>query len=239
MYIVPAISHTGGNTVAPRLALVGTLALSLAVTATAFGQTKGSKGSTGSNGGAQIGPVAGVNIFTFGGSDASGATSRTAFYAGLALRAPLSPTVFVEPQLLYFQVGAKTTVNDPQLGTVEGTFKLSYIEVPILFGVNFGHGGLGPHLVAGPAIGLKAGCDISATAAGVSASSKCSDAGVTIKSTDFGVTGGGGFTFALGRGTASIDARYTLGLAKIADGSNITNQGFSIGAGFTLPLGSR
>jgi hypothetical protein len=219
--------------VSHRLALVGgTLALSLAVATQAIGQSK-----KGSKLGLQLGPVAGVTVFTFGGSDASGTKSRTGFYAGVALRVPLSPTTFVEPQLLYFQEGAKSTAVDSQLGTIEGTFKFTYLELPVLLGLNLGRGGYGGHLFAGPAFGLKVGCDIEASAQGLSASSPCSDAGITVKSLDFGVTGGGGFSFPLGPGTASIDARYTLGLTAITDGSNVKNEGFSVGAGFTLPLG--
>jgi hypothetical protein len=219
--------------VSHRLALAGgTLALTLAVATQALGQSK-----KGSKPGLQMGAVAGINVFTFGGSDASGTKSRTAIYAGVALRAPLSPTTFVEPQLLFFQEGARSTAVDSQLGTVEGTFKFTYLELPILLGLNLGQGGHGAHVFAGPALGLKVGCDIEASAQGLTATSPCSEAGLTLKSLDFGVTGGGGFTFPLGPGTASVDARYTLGLTAITDGSNVKNQGLSVGAGFTLPLG--
>ncbi len=189
-------------------------------------------------GGVQIGAVAGVNVFTFGGSDASGVTSRTAFYGGVALTVPLGASAFLEPQVVYSAEGAKTTVNDSTLGTIERTFKLGYIEVPILFGFNFGRaGGTRPHLYAGPAVGINVGCDMEAAAEGITVTSSCSDAGVTVKTIDLGVTGGGGVTFPVGRGTISIDARYTLGLTDVFDGPNMKNQGFSVGAGFTIPLG--
>ena len=223
-----------------RLAIIGgTLALSIAVAAAASGQTKATKGSVGPTMGTQIGVAAGVNVFTFGGSDAADLKSRTAFFAGVALHVPLGPTAFLEPQVLYSQEGAKSSVTDSTFGTIEGTFKLSYLRVPVLFGLNFQRNGLGPHLFAGPSIGLKVGCDIEASAQGQTASSSCSDGGLDLKSTDFAVTGGAGITLPVGRGTFSIDARYTLGLTDITDGSNAKNQGFSVGAGFTLPLGSR
>lgn len=189
----------------------------------------------------QLGVVAGANIFTFGGSDASGVTSRTAFYAGAALTIPLGANAFVEPQLLYSAEGAKMTVFDSTLATnVTGTFKLAYLRVPVLFGLNFGSaGGVRPRIYAGPAIGIKASCNLEASAMGTSVSSSCTDVDLKMKGVDLGVTGGGGATIPVGRGTISVDARYTLGLTDVYDALNMKNKGFSIGAGFTFPLGGK
>ena len=216
---------------ARRLAVIsGTLVLTVAVAATALAQSKGSKL------GYQLGPVAGANLFTFGGSDATGAKTRTAFYVGAALRAPLGGGgVFLEPQVLYSQEGAKYT--DPTIGTL--TLKSAYLEVPILLGIDFGHGSsVTPHLFAGPAIGVNMSCDLEVTNGSITTSGACKDNGLTLKTLDLGVTGGGGITMPIGRSTFLIDARYTLGLTDITSGSNLKNQGFSVGAGLTIPVGS-
>ena len=188
----------------------------------------------------RFGPIAGVNVFTLGGSDATGAKSRTTFFAGGALTIPIGASAFFEPEVLYAGKGATMSAFDSTVGTVTAEFKLAYVEIPLLLGLEMGtKGGVRPRLFAGPAVGLKASCNIGATAAGMSFSFSCQDFGVSIKSVDFGVTGGAGLMFPLGRGGILLQGRYTLGLTKIMEGSDTKNQGFSIGASFMIPIGGR
>lgn len=186
----------------------------------------------------EVGVVGGVNIFTFGGSDASGANSRTSFYAGLALTRWLGPSFFVQPQVLYSGQGATATVVDPTLGTVDATFKLTYLEIPVLLGVHIGaNQQSGFRLFAGPTVGFKLSCNFEATAQGVTGSTGC---GSEMESTDFGATGGVGFALPVGRNTVSVGGRYTLGFSKVfTGGADIKNQGFSVGAGIAIPLGRK
>lgn len=216
-----------------QLALVaGVVSLSLSMATSAVGQVKAYRP------GAQVGPVAGVNIFTLGGSDASGAKSRTSFYVGGALTLPIGEHTFVELQLLYAGKGASTTVYDPSAGNVSGELKLAYLEVPVLLGYSFaGGGGISPRIYVGPTVGVNLSCDVSASAAGLSYSASCG--ANSVKTVDIGVTGGAGIAIPVGRAALSLGARYTLGLTPISDGGNSKNQGFSIGAGLVLPLGAK
>jgi hypothetical protein len=220
--------------VARKLVLVAAtvgLSCALAASALAQGTTWKAAGT-----GPQIGPVAGVNIFTFGGANTSGVKSRTAFYAGLALDVPLGGTLFVQPEVLYAQKGAKET--DPTLGTL--TLKLAYVEVPILLGFNFGSpSSVRPRIYAGPSVGINLSCDFEETLSGVSQSASCSSLSTSIKSLDLGVTGGGGVAIPFGRAMFTLDARYTLGLTKITDGGTAKNQGFSVGAGIMFRFGGK
>ncbi len=223
---------------ARRLVVIATLGLSCAVVALAPAQDKGKgKGSAGAE--FQIGAVAGANLFTFGGSDASNVTTRTAFYAGTALTIPLGQTFFIQPEVLYSAEGAKTSVVDSTFGMIEGTFKLAYVSVPVLFGLDLGRGGSGLRIYAGPVFNLSIACDLEATNQGNTASSGCKDLGLTAKGSTVGATVGAGIALRVGHGALTFDARYSRDLTDAFDGSNVRNQGISVGAGFSVPLGSR
>jgi hypothetical protein len=221
-----------------QLALIGAaVGLCFSAATTAVAQEKPVAKGSAPHPGWQFGPVAGANIFTFGGSDASGVKSRTTFYAGGALTIPLGASAFLQPEVLYAGKGAKASVVDTTVGTIDGEFKMAYLEVPVLLGVNLATSGARPRIYAGPTVGLNLSCDIAASVSGLSLSASCSSVGMSVKSLDFGVTGGVGLSFPVGSGAFSIDGRYTLGLTKILENSNLKNQGFSVGAGFMLPLG--
>lgn len=223
---------------ARKVIVVATLGLSCAVAAMAPAQSKDKSKGSGETG-LQMGAVVGANFFTFGGSDASNVTTRTAFYAGTALTIPLGRTFFLQPELLYSAEGAKTSVVDSTFGTIEGTFKLAYISVPVLFGLNLGGGGSGLRLYAGPVLNLNVTCDLEATNQGSTMSSSCKDAGLSAKSSTVGATVGAGVRLRVGHGAILLDARYSRDLSDAFDGSNVRNQGLSVGAGFTVPLGAR
>lgn len=219
-----------------RLAFLATaVGLSVAVTTPAFSQAVGPKRVPVPP--MEFGILGGVNIFTFGGSDASGAKSRTSFFAGASLTVPLSSSFYVQPEALYSDEGASADLVVDTV-TVHGAIKLAYLEVPVLLGVNLTPSArTGLRIFAGPAVGLKLSCSVAATIAGLTSSQSCpSD---FAKSTDFGVTGGAGLTMHMTKFNVNVDARYTLGLAKVLTGGDIKNQGFSIGAGLSFPLGRK
>ena len=61
-----------------------------------------------------------------------------------------------------------------------------------------------------------------------------------IKSTDMGVSFGGGVGIAMGSaGILSLEGRYTMGLTSISEGTDedAKNKGISIMAGYAFPLG--
>jgi hypothetical protein len=215
-----------------RLAFLATaVGLSVAVTTPVFSQAVGPKR-------VPVPPMAfgilgGVNIFTFSGSDATGAKSRTSFFAGASLNLPLSSSVFVQPEALYSGEGGKFE----SAGTTD-ELKLAYLRVPLLLGVDLTPSArTGLRIFAGPVAGFKVSCDAAETTGGTTTSASCSSIpGLDLKSTDFGVTGGAGLTFHMPRFNINVEGRYTLGLAKIVSSLDVKNQGFSIGAGLSFPL---
>jgi hypothetical protein len=209
-----------------RVAVLATaVGLSVAITTPGFSQAKTVPVPP-----MELGLQGGVNVFTFSGSDATGAKSRTTFFAGASLTVPFGQAIFLEPQVLYSGKGASYTDSS---GTA--TLKLTYLEVPVLLGVNLTPSArAGLRIFAGPTVGLKLSCNAELSSGGVTVSGSCSSDAV--KSTDFGVTGGAGLALHLSRFNLNLFGRYTLGLAKVVTDFDIKNQGFSVGAGLSFPF---
>lgn len=163
---------------------------------------------------AHFGVLAGAAFAKVSGKDATGDIKiRTGIAGGGFVTIGVSRNVGIEPEVLYVQKGAKQTESG-----VESKFKVSYVEVPVLLKLRFpgkSGGTVVPHVYAGPYLGFKAGCRISATSGSTSLSGNCADSpfDVKIKSTDFGATFGGGVDV----GRAIIDVRYDLGLSKVGN----------------------
>lgn len=161
-----------------------------------------------------FGVLAGASFAKISGSDVTGDVKiRTGFAAGGFVNIGVSKNFAIEPEALFVQKGAKQTDSG-----VESKIKVSYVEVPVLLKLRFpsaSGGTVVPHVYAGPYLGFKAGCHISATDGSITASANCADApfNAKIKSTDFGATFGAGVDV----GRAIIDARYDLGLTKLGN----------------------
>jgi hypothetical protein len=113
------------------------------------------------------------------------------------------------PELLYVQKGFDQTSGT---GTDEFKFKLSYIEVPILFRAMFAGRSARPFVTAGPAIAFKVACAGEASTGGSSVSQDCSvNDGPNLNAVDFGVIVGAG----VGYRNLTFSARYDAGLANI------------------------
>ncbi len=179
-----------------------------------------------------VGPVVGLNYFTFTGSDATDAKYKAGLAAGLALSHPLSPSLFFQPELLYSMKGASYSS-----GTSTARFKLDYFEVPLLFGLNIQTTGqTRPFVMVGPTVGLMVSCNLEETSGGVTQSASCKDLGGSTRSADLGFTGGAGIEFPLSSMKLNLSARYTLGLTEPLVGPNVKNSGFNVSAGLMFPL---
>ncbi len=112
--------------------------------------------------------LGGVNLQNLNGEDASGNKldndMLTGFHAGLNAQIPVAPEFYFQPGLMFSTKGAKSIE-----GELSGTYKLSYIEMPLNFVYKalVGNGyfllGFGPYVAYG--IGGKAtyeGGDVSA-----------------------------------------------------------------------------
>lgn len=182
-----------------------------------------------------IGPYVGVNYTTIAGSDVTDAGYKTGLTAGGILQANFADPVFFRTGILYSQRGTKTTDEGTKI-----KLKENFVEVPLLLGFNFPMEGsrMKPFVMAGGLVGYKVSCDVSGTDSGTSVSLKCDELGEDVKSTNFGVVGGGGLMFPAAGGTMLIDASYLYGLTKIAEGdSDAKHRGFTVGIGYLIPFG--
>lgn len=137
--------------------------------------------------------------------------SRTGFAGGVSMSHPITKDFDFAPELLYIQKGFQ--VKD---GNSTGGTKVAYVELPLLFRAKFGSSDTKPFVLAGPTIGVKASCKITASSGGTSGSTNCTDGDIGLKSTDFGVMLGGGVAF----NRFSVSVRYDLGLANTLKGGD-------------------
>lgn len=153
------------------------------------------------------------------------ATPEPASWRGyLTLR--LHRNFAIEPHLLYSQQGAEATVD-----VIQGTFKLDYLQVPVLLKALFplsGSPSTRPFLAAGPALGFKVGCKVN-----VILSVDCDTIGLPIRDTDFSAVAAGGIEVA----DFMLSIRYGLGVSSSIDASpsiSVTNRvlSFLVGYGF-------
>lgn len=174
--------------------------------------------------------------------------NRTGLGAGGVLEIGLGSNLALRLEPMYLQKGVKAEETDPQSGTVEITFKLDYIEVPLFFKLGLGSGtGVRPYLLAGPTVGFNTSAKAEVSAGGFSVSG---DIGELFKSVDFGAGFGAGFDFPFGNNSFFIEGRYALGLANILEEGDVNlggeqvavqgeakTKGIQIMAGVSFPLG--
>ena len=114
----------------------------------------------------------------------------------------------IQPEILYVRMGARMEETPDWM-----EYRLDYIQVPLLLKVNVLPGPISPMIYGGPygAYLLKA-----TGVSYISGVSESADIKDQIKSTDYGVTFGGGIDFKLPGIKLSAEVRYNIGLANIA-----------------------
>ncbi|CAN5443982.1 hypothetical protein BH23BAC3_BH23BAC3_14950 [soil metagenome] len=170
----------------------------------------------------------GLNIANLAGAE-DDLDSRTGIHAGLVLdfSFPLMP-VGIESGIYYSQKGAQISEDG-----MTATWKLDYVEVPILAKISVGPPGpFSPHIVVGPyaAYNINSELDVSAGSASV-----IEDFSEFTSDIDFGGVIGVGADFSLGVTKLNIQARYSRGLLDVNDNGfedeGEHNSVFSISAG--------
>jgi hypothetical protein len=192
-----------------------------------------------------VGPMAGVAIYTFTGSGADivdpdlGAnfskTSRVGFLAGGFAEFEFGEIFAVEPQLLWVQRGAKYEVDlSDGSGSGSLTFKLDYIQVPVLFKAEYRKAGqeFAPSLFAGPAVAFRTSCKLQVESGSGSLSDDCP--ANTVSGTAWSLIFGVGLEYS----RFVFQARYDLGLSSVAQGSadDFKNGGWGITLGYGFPI---
>jgi hypothetical protein len=160
--------------------------------------------------------------------------AATGFIVGASMVAPVSANVAIEPQVLFTSKGAN--FEDSSGG---GSITMNYVQFPLLIRVSAGGSGRArPFVFAGPAIALKASCDLEGIEGGVSSSISCDQIegdGLKFKSVDYGVIVGAGLAFDVYGRTFNVGARYDHSLAEIDDQSGIKHRVISLMATFEFP----
>lgn len=115
-------------------------------------------------------------------------------------------------------------------GTNVGSFKIDYIEIPLILRAHIPLVAIKPAIYAGPAVSFKTKC----SAEEGSTSLDCSQAGATIKSTDVsGIVGAG-----IGIGPVTLDVQYDFSFSDILDEPNasteVKNQTWTVRAAFGI-----
>jgi opacity protein-like surface antigen len=148
--------------------------------------------------------------------------SRTGVGAGAFFSYSVTPFFAVQPELLYVQKGCKFDFT----GGGATTVKSAWLEIPVLlkFTPQLQGSKIAPAIFAGPFIGLNMSAEFqqSGFAADVEVPGDF-DAKDSLKSTDFGITFGGGLGYKLTKGEIFFDVRYDLGLTKVLK-SGILNR---------------
>jgi hypothetical protein len=151
----------------------------------------------------RVGLEGGINLATLEGSTAGDIyESRLGFVGGLFLNFHLGPVLGIQPEVLYEQKG----------GIINGnTYKLDYVEVPILLDIAL----LGPlSVLAGPAF-----------------NANVANEGVgNVASSDVGLVLGAQIFIT----NFLVSGRYELGLTDVSTGQNYNNGTFTFMVGLSL-----
>lgn len=172
--------------------------------------------------------------------------SVTGLSLGLSATIPLSETLGFQLAGGYTQKGTIVGFSD-EGARVEATLKMNYVELAALAAVRLPLSGerLSAHLLAGPAFGFEATCDMSTRASfmgtSVEVDGNCDDDDVLDRSTvDLGLAGGGGIEIGLSDALGvSLGALYTFGLLDIdqSDRDSMKHRALTVRAGLVLSIG--
>ncbi len=149
----------------------------------------------------QFGIKGGANFSTISGdADFDNANTKTGFYAGLFMNAPLAESFSIQPEILYNNLGAKQEVAGTDV-----KMNLDYISVPVMFQYNATPAF---YLEAGPQFGFLTSAKLKAN------DNESSDFKDNLNGFDFGVGLGAGYYFTPNIG---LTARYVAGFTDILD----------------------
>ncbi len=157
-------------------------------------------------------------------------SSRIGVGFGVVLDRELSGQIDLHLEPMFLQKGS--TIKE---GGDEATYKLSYLELPVMFRYNIqSDASAQPYVMAGPSLGLLLNAKVDFK------DGDEFDAKDETKSLDLGLAFGGGVSIPKGDKTLFAEARYVLGLTNIndeSDESTVKNRGLQILVGATIPLG--
>jgi hypothetical protein len=171
--------------------------------------------------------------------------SRSQMTFGGTLRIDVGGIFTIQPELNYVPKGADvlaaiTDSLNNQIGEVKASYKLNYLEFPVLAKFRFpSPGGFAPNIYIAPAaaINLVRKFEADEGAAGLPEGSMDADLNDVVEAFDFGGSVGGGFDMPTGGGVLTLDARYNMGFKEIFTTQGATddkNRTLSVTLGYTF-----
>ena len=205
----------------PKLAAAAALMLSMVGVADAEAQRP-----------MRFGIIGGANITGAWGDDADDTDTQTGFDVGGLAQIPVGEMVTIQPEVHYTQKGFSRG-----LVTGEEERSLDYIQVPVLLraGVPLAEG-FDVDLQFGPSFGFLMSCESRTETAGTTTTIDCDD---STRGFDWGIIGGGSFSWAAGPGDFLFDIRYDLGMTEVGDAEgapDIRNTSFQFLLGYAFPM---
>jgi len=206
------------------------LALAMALTSSAMAQLS-------------IGPRAAVNFSNVAvdSDEEDNPGNLLGFAFGGAVEIGVSEKFSIQQELLFSQSGFIIEDDFELAGEpVDLSIKYFYLQIPLLAKLKFGSGPAVFNVFAGPHVGFGLGDIIIQTEVmGEKNSGTQSWDDTGYKRFDFGVTGGVGVSFAVGRGNLGIDLRYQLGLSNLSDDGDgkSSNRNLQAGLSYLIPVG--
>lgn len=146
---------------------------------------------------------------------------------------PVNSTWSLHPELAYASKGTKYDELTPPMGDLSGTLQLRYLEVPLMVRAARGSSTTRVYGELGPSLAYKIGCTATATQNEGTVPATCQDFG-KLKKFDAGAAVGAGVELPSGSRAVIFGARYTLGEAKVFDGTSSKNRDLEFTAGFTF-----
>jgi hypothetical protein len=148
---------------------------------------------------------------------ASGSDPRFDFVGGAFVTIPLNDRFSVQPEVMYTRKGGKDSQLIPYIElNLTANFRFEYIEVPLLLRYSLvTDAQMSPYVYAGPSIAFN-------LTSYVKLETELGQAQIDIvnmKSTDFGLTVGGGTDVALQHFSLVFDLRLTVGLGNFLKAS--------------------
>ncbi len=152
----------------------------------------------------------GLNFADLTGTDSEGFKNKTGMIAGVYAKLSFSPRVAIQPEILYTQKGSRGTEG----GLLSMTFKMDYIEIPVLLRLTVPlEGQVEPFVYGGPSFAFITKAEIEFQAQGISATLNMANE----KSSDIVFLFGGGLELDAGAVDVFFDLRYSLGLSNPYD----------------------
>ena len=163
----------------------------------------------------KFGPKAGVNFSNISGQD--NAEMKTGFHVGAVAEIKFNEKFSIQPEVLYSAQGAKYEYFVGNNKLADATQSLDYINIPIMAKYYIVDGF---SVEAGPQVGFLTKAESKFENAVTGSSLTSGDNKDNFKSVDFGVNFGLAYDLPSG---LFINARYNLGLSKIAEDVTVGN----------------